>query len=148
MSHTTTIKGLAIKSASAIRAAVERMRKDGVNVELLEKAVPRMYFESQARDVGECDFVLKFPESRYDLGLKKEGEEYTPYFDSWAGEIQKNIGARKQAVGADPQSQVIGRFLQDYATEAAIEVAEAEGWVVEDSSVDEDGNVNLTFAVM
>ena len=45
MSKISVITGLTIKRPECIRAAVEKLRGIGVNVELLENVSPRMYFD-------------------------------------------------------------------------------------------------------
>lgn len=154
MSHTSTIKGVQIKDARAIRAAVEDLRSEGVRIELIENATPRMYYHHQEAEVGNCEFVLKLPGSRYDVGLKwnKEEGQYDAYLDTWAGEIRNAIGATC-ALPSDQYGReaehAIGRFTQRYGINAAKQAAMAQGYYVESEQVDpETGAVNLVIAGM
>ena len=164
MSHTTTLKGLAIKDVSAIRAAVAELKTSGVNVELLTEAKPRMYYADQHRrdggyghNEGTTAFVLKLP-GRYDVGLDlKQDGTYNPVFDEFAGDVAASLGA----LGVTPAESrgfgymteasgkyAIGRFLQGYAKHAAINAAQAQGYFVESAEVDTKGSVQLVLTGM
>jgi hypothetical protein len=106
MSHTTSVKSVPIKSECALRAAVRRLQAAGIDCELLENAVPRMFYENQiglhvkaaeeARSTGErmglqfhgnaeeCDFVLKLNDSFYDIGfLRDKNGHWQMFFDDY-----------------------------------------------------------------
>lgn len=116
MSHTTTVSGLSIKFADSIRAAVTEMKTNGLNVELLENATPRMYYPHQMQEVGDCDFVLKVKDAKYDVGLKwnSEAEEYDLIFDEWGGNQNSSFawdGSIRNAIGIKskhPEATKIG----------------------------------------
>lgn len=148
MSHTTTLKGVDIKDVSAIRSAVNNLRAKGINVELVENATPRMYYDHQAADVGQCDFVLKLSNSPYDVGLKKNADgKYEAVFDEWANKVGGQIGASCPMPNT-PEGRAqhaIGQFLQEYAKEAATNAAVSQGYQVEDTTIDDDGTVHLTI---
>lgn len=151
MSHTTTLKGVEIKDVSAIRSAVANLKARGINIELVENAMPRMYYREQERDVGNCEFVLKLPGSRYDVGLKKnKAGNYEPVFDEWNRQVQGQIGAACPVPStAEGRAQhAIGQFLQEYGKEAAVNAAILQGYAVESTEVDEDGTVHLTLSGM
>lgn len=150
MSHTTTIRGLRITDDNAVRTAVQALQQRGVQIELQENAVPRMYYEHQAREVGECPFVLKLPNSRYDVGLQRQADgTLEPKFDEFAGDVSQSIGGQC----AIPTSQeekamwAIGQFSQEYAKAAAINAASAQGYTVTGSSMDAQGNVHVEISV-
>lgn len=152
MSHTTTLKGVQIKSQTAIRKAVADLQKEGVNITLKERAQPRMYYDHQAAAVGICDFVLSMPQSRYDVGLKwnEKEKQYDAILDTWGQDIRGQIGATC-AMPADAGKigeHAIGRFTQRYAVNAAKEAASAQGYYVEGETIADDGSIHLVLAGM
>lgn len=153
MSHTTTLKGLAIKDVQAMRAAVSELQNKGININLLENTKPRMYFGNQH---GQCDFVLGLPDGKYDVGLERQEDgSYSPVFDEYQGHVGQQIGA-DQDVCPMPDYQhredralhAIGQFSQTYAKHAAVNAAAAQGYSVTDTNVDDEGNVHLILEGM
>lgn len=148
MSHTTKIEGVSIKNEKAIRKAVENLKAKGINISLKENATPRMYYDAQEREVGKCEYVLHLPDAKYDVGLKKQADgSYTPIYDEYMGSVGKQIGGACKIPKTDEEKSLwgIGQFSQEYAKEAATMAAEAEGWYVQDTTMDEDGNVHLVL---
>ena len=141
MSHTTTVKGVAIRDVAALRQAVTELANSGLRVRLVENQTPRMYYNSQH---GQCPFVLKLDDTIYDVGFD-QGENGTlvPVFDAWGGHIQKVIGVK-----GDGPLAVIAKLLQGYTKHAAINNAVAQGYVIEDTFVDTEGNLQLVIAGM
>lgn len=153
MSHTTKISAVQIKDAAAIRKAVQTLQNRGVKVELKENVKPRMYYERQANEIGNCDFVLHLPNGRFDVGLKKDAKTgiYDVFMDEWDGIVAKDLkaacpvprNAEEKALWA------IGAFSQEYAKEAAINAAMNAGYYVESANVDaKTGEVALVLAGM
>ena len=149
MSHTTTLKAIAIRDVQALKAAALDLKSKGVNCELVENARPRMYYANQH---GNCPFVLKLPGSPYDIGFDlQEDGTYAPVMDTWGGHIQKQVGIsnptcelpkdRSEAEAA----MAIGKFSQAYAKHAAINAAVNQGYMVESADIDQKGNVNLVL---
>lgn len=152
MSHTTTLKGVQIKSASAIRTTVQDLKNQGIDISLATNEVPRMYYREQEREIGKCEFVLKLGNSRYDVGLKwnEKEQQYDAFLDTWAGSIKNAIGA-SCAMPRDAGEQgehAIGLFSQRYGINAAKEAASAAGYYVEREFIDEDGTVQLELGGM
>ena len=194
MSHTTSINTVPMKSASALREAVARLQRMGINCELLENAVPRMYYRDQIeqhvkaqQDLGntsdgyqfhanpeECDYVLRLPDSFYDIGFLRNAEgSLVPFFDDYErsaphlrgspDEGKVRISKLLSAVGMNVKSQhwsgqrnssdtaelavSVGKLLQQYTAAASIEAATAQGYCVEGETVDEAGNIHLTVSV-
>lgn len=143
MSHTTTVKA-DIRSVAAIKAAVSELKKAGVNIELLTNVKPRMYYADQHPNPSE--FVLKLPDSRYDIGLDKQSNgTYAMAFDAWGGDIQKHVGDMRCS---DNAMKPVARFVQTYTKHAAIQAAMAKGYSVSGCTVDaKTGAVNLTINV-
>lgn len=98
MSHTATVKSVPIKDVRALRQMVEDLQRQGIKCELLEKAVPRMYYQDQIkRHLGNnkdfvlnstnaevCDYVLNVKDAYYDIGfLKDKDGNYVPLFDDF-----------------------------------------------------------------
>ena len=148
MSHTTSIKGVNIKDVSAMRAAVQTLKNNGIRCDLLENARPRMYYADQH---GNCDFVLKLHDGQYDVGFDKQSDgSYNPVFDEWGQHVGKQIGASCPMPNT-PEGKAqhqIGQFMQAYAVEAATNAAIAQGYFVESRSVDQQGQVHLTLSGM
>lgn len=151
MSHVTKLHGVVISDISAVRAAVQELNSQGVNVTLAENQKPRVHgFDS----VETCDYVLKLT-GAYDVGLKRNAEgNYEPVLDVYQGHVG-NAGLRATcpmpntaAYRSQQHTQhEIGRFLQSYAKHAAINAATSQGHTVETCSMDGEGNVQLVLAV-
>lgn len=150
MSHTTTIKGVAISDAEVMARAVRNLQNKGVSCSLIENATPRMYYRSQEAEVGVCDYVLKLPGAKYDVGFKKQEDgTFAPILDEWANSVAGQIGAGSCFVPQTAEEKSmwsIGQFSQEYAKEAAIKAASRQGYNVQSSDIDADGNVNLVLA--
>lgn len=118
MSHTTTVKGLAIKSDDSIRAAVLALQAQGIDVELKENAVPRMFYRHQEEAVGKCEFVINVKKAQYDVGLKKnKAGDYEIIFDEWGGGIRNQIGITKTDSSWDDDEKRlahIAKFTLEY----------------------------------
>lgn len=157
MSHTTTLKGLAIKDAKAIEAAVADLQKAGLKCSLEKNTKPRMYYRRQEED---CDLVVRlngeYKAKGYgkpmDLGFKLQPDgTYAIIFDEWADIVSDQIGANK-AVCPLPNTpegraqHAIGRFSQLYAKHAAINAASMQGYIVTGTTEDAEGNIHLTVA--
>lgn len=148
MSHTTTLRGVQIRDIAALSSAVADLKAKGVNCDLISNARPRMYYGNQH---GVCDYVLKLPNSQYDVGFDRQADgSYAPVFDEWAGSVAGQIGATcPMPTSAEGKVQrQIGQLLQNYAKHAAINAAVAQGHTVESCTQDEEGNLNLVLAVM
>lgn len=151
MSHTTTLKSVAIRDVRALRQAAQKLKSKGVNCELVANSKPRMY---SARQSEKCDYVLKLNEGQYDVGFKKQQDgTYAPVFDEYQRHVANQIGADVN-VCPMPNSQEgraqhqIGQFMQAYTEAAAVNAAVAQGYAVENSTVDAEGNVHLTLGGM
>lgn len=151
MSHTTTLKNVAIRDANAMRQAVAELQAKGIKCQLAENCKPRMYYGEQ----GEvCEFVLKLEDGKYDVGFQlQEDGTYAPQLDTWNNEVGKQIGADADVCpvpnsSAGRAQHAIGQFMQGYSKHAAINAAVQQGYSVEASEVDAEGNVQLTLGGM
>lgn len=148
MSHTTKLKSVEIKDVSALFSAVGDLKAAGIRCDLVQNAKPRMYYNDQH---GQCAYVLKLHDSQYDVGfdLQKDGT-YAPVFDEWGNYVGGQIGAACPMPNTQEgrAQHAIGKFLQSYAKHAAINAAVAQGYMVEGTEVDADGNVHLMLAGM
>lgn len=148
MSHTTTLRNVAIRDVSAMMQAVADLKADGVNCELVENAKPRMYYTKQGET---CDYVLKLNDGQYDVGFAhQEDGSYAPVMDTWGGHVGNQIGADVNVCpmpgSAEGKAQhAMGKFMQNYSRNAAINAAVAQGYSVESTEVDAEGNVHLTI---
>jgi len=147
MSHTTTLKNVAIRDVMAMQQAVNDLQAEGINCELVENESPRMYYTKQGE---KCEYVLKLKDGQYDLGFKYQDDgTYAPVLDTWGGHLGKQIGATCPM----PDSQegraqhAIGKFMQGYSRNATINAAVQKGYSVEGTETDADGNVHLTIGV-
>jgi len=135
MSHTTTIKGVKIKDEAAIRSAVQELRSQGININLLENVKPRMYSAAQADALGVCEYVLHLPDCRYDVALKKQEDgTFAPAFDEWQGHVAGQLGAACPMPNT-PEGKAqhqIGKFMQAYGKHAVVNKARNMGQTVQD----------------
>lgn len=141
MSHTATVKSIAIQSITALRAAITELAQSGVRCSLLENETPRAYFPNQP-GMGKADFVVKLDASPYDIGLyKREDGTYEARTDFFAGHIEKVLGA-KPTTPANADQARMGKLFQLYGVHAAMEAARRKGHMVRRINR-EDGRVAL-----
>lgn len=146
MSHTTTLKGVLIKDISALRAAVNDLKIAGVNCDLVENAKPRMYYSNQHNNSA---YVLKLHDGQYDVGFDKQADgTYAPVFDEWGRHVSGKIGASCPMPNtAEGKAQhAIGQLLQSYQKHVAINAAVMQGYSVEGTHTDNEGNIHLVIA--
>lgn len=145
MSHTTSIKGIEILSASAVARAVAFMQSKGVAVELKHNTKARAYYNNQEGMDKPAELCLHLPTARYDVGLylNKEGS-YEPRFDVFMGEVHKHLGAKGSDRNSNNHVEHIGGFLQEYAVAAAELSAESQGKYVQRIE-QKDGTVQLAI---
>jgi hypothetical protein len=175
MSHTTTVKSVPIKDIRALRAAINELKAKGVNIELEQNAVPRMYYANQlqkhmGRQSEVCDYVVRVKDAYYDIGLIKEADgSFTPVFDDYnyssssvpatkegSGPIRDSLGAKFEGKvdhwsGARQDTEQtlhsIGKLLQGYTKHATIFAATQAGYQVQRAWTDSEGNVQLELNV-
>jgi len=154
-----------------LRAAVDALRASGVNCELLQNAVPRMFYQNQIRDhiqakapnayrfhknADECDFVLRLPGSRYDVGFLTDAKtgDLVAQFDDWSKSVSSILGAKFNGpvehwsgMKEDTEQTLhsIGRLLQEYTKAAVIESAAQEGVSLQSCEVDKEGRLQMVF---
>lgn len=145
MSHTTTVKGVSIVDPKAIKRAVKRLQKQGVAIQLVENATPRMYYRSQEKEVGTCEYVLKLERSRYDVGLKldRKTKSYEVILDLWAGSIKGQLGAKGVVPSDAAEAEVaISQFRQAYGFAVVASDLEMQGYTVTEKMA-EDGSLTI-----
>ena len=133
MSHTTTIKGVAIKDERALRQAVKDLQNEGLNIRLEENATPRMYFDYQEAQVGRCPYVVRCP-GRFDVGFQRtEDGSLQAVCDLDGGSIASTLGATCPMPGTmEARNQhSLGRLYQAYSKNAMINAARSQGYAVE-----------------
>lgn len=151
MSHTTEIKTVPIRSISALEAAVRELNDAGINCKLTPNKAPRMYRQNQFQlDTGKktADYCLELTDGAYDVGfLANEDGTYKVVFDSWNNNVAKLLGARGKTDvargGLNGTQADIGRLMSLYTKHASIEAATSQGYVVLDSTEDEQGQIHL-----
>lgn len=130
MSHTTTLKTVKIVDIDALQRAVNYLaEEEKVNISLVKNARPRMY--SRDQEVM-CDYVVKLPKSRYDVGFQKQKDgSYVPIFDTYLNSIRNQIGAA-QTVEADTPEEIamlsVSRLVDVYAIMAVKNQLSEEGF--------------------
>lgn len=154
MSHTTTVKSVAIRDVAALRSAVAELQAAGVDCTLEEGAniAPRMYSSGQANELkGKCPFVLRLPKAQFDVGFvvnDSEGETaYAPVTDFHAGSVRNQIGAKCGCpeTQANQGEMGVGHLMHLYGKHAAINAAIASGYSVEDVAYDQaTGECHIT----
>lgn len=142
MSHTTTLKSVNINDIRALQEAVNFLKERGLQAELVENAVPRMYYGNQ---YGKCDYVLRLTNSPYDIGFAKQADgSYAPVFDSWAGHLQKQIGnpssCKVPTSQEEREAAAVASLLNAYGVHAAKNQLEAEGYYNFDISINPEDN--------
>lgn len=130
MSHTTTLKSVAISDVEALQQAVDFLVANGLNASLVENAKPRMYYANQ---YGVCDYVLRLNDCVYDVGFAKQADgTYAPVFDSWGGHIQKQIGNPSSCpvpkTEEERQAAAVASLLNAYGVHAAKRQLESDGY--------------------
>lgn len=148
MSHTTSLKSIIIRDVSALHAAARELAEQGVPCKLLENAKPRMYYRDQH---GNCEYVLNLSGGQYDVGFEKQADgTYVPVFDEWGNHVSGQIGA-SCPMPDTPEGRAqhqIGKYMQLYAKHAAINLATEQGYIVEGSTYDNEGNIQLELSVV
>lgn len=150
MSHSTVIKSVPIKSVSALRSAVELLKERGVDCELLENKVPRLYFSNQIEDqfknsgmelgktlkyhdnIEECDYVLRLKDGMYDIGfLENDKGELVPIYDDYASQSSH---ARSLFVGGNNTiKDLLGNAVPE---ELETETTDSTGMVNEGGTIE------------
>jgi hypothetical protein len=147
MSHVTKLKGVKITDVRALQSAVARLQAKGIKCSLVQNQKPRVHGYDAAPT---CEHVLKL-NGAYDVGFQKQADgSFEPVLDTYQNHVGKQIGATCPMPNT-PEGRVqhqMGQFLQLYAEEAAKNQAMAQGYIVESSTTDNEGNVHLTLAGM
>lgn len=140
MSHVSKLSGMKIKDEAAMRAAVADLTAKGIKCELVQNAVPRMHGQREEQAVGKCDYVLKLPNGKYDVGFKKQSDgTFQAVIDTYGNHVGGQIGAAcpmPNSAEGRVQHQM-GQFMQNYAKHAAMNAARAKGMNVLGATVDE-----------
>lgn len=142
MSHTTTLKSVAINDVAALQDAVNFLKERGLEADLLENVKPRMYYDNQ---YGVCDYVLRLKNSPYDIGFAKQKDgSYAPVFDSWAGHLQRQIGnpdtCKIPTTPEEREAAAVASLLNAYGVHAAKRQLESEGYYGFEITVDPSDN--------
>ncbi len=158
MSHTTTVKSVAIRDIDALRSAVKELQDAGVNCSLEEgeNIAPRMYYDQQSKELrGKTPYVLRLPNSRFDVGFQRVEDEngevtYAPVTDFHGGYVANEIGAKcnckPNGETVSAPEQAIGHLMQLYAKNATINAAVASGYAVDSITTDETtGEIHISI---
>lgn len=142
MSHTTTLKNVQINDIAALKEAVAFLKERGLEADLLENVVPRMYYGNQ---YGKCDYVLRLKNSPYDVGFAKQKDgAYAPVFDSWAGHLQKQIGnptsCKVPTTAEEREVVAVASLLNAYGVHAAKNQLQEQGYYGYEIEVDATDN--------
>jgi hypothetical protein len=149
MSHTTKLKSVVIRDVAALKAAAAELQANGVKCAIVENAKPRMYFANQHKD---CPYVLKL-DGPYDVGFEQQEDgTFVPVFDEHANYVGNVIGAGKSCPMPNTREgraqHQMGKFFAAYSKHAAVNAAVQQGYFVESSSVDAEGNTHIVLAGM
>ncbi len=144
MSHTTTVDNVEIKDVGALLAAVNELKANGVNCDMLENQIPRAYYGKQAGMETPAEHVLKLHDSRYDVGFYKQADgTYQPRCDLWGGDISRQLGVTPtDSIGREQAA--LGKLLNLYSVHAVSRKALAQGYRVQRINA-EDGGVQLNI---
>lgn len=145
MSHTSTIKSIAIVDIEALRAAVNELAKTGMKISLQEGGKPRAYFQDQ-QGMGNADFVIKLDSAKYDIGVyKNDAGTYELRTDFWSGSVENILGAQASAEDKREQAK-LGKLYQMYGVHATLRQARKKGYSAT-RSVAKDGTIQLELSV-
>ena len=148
MSHTTKLNQICIRDVGAMKQAVMALQQKGIKCNLLENTKPRMYYTEQGPT---CDYVLRLDNAKHDVGFQKQKDgTYSPVLDTWGGHVKNEIGATCPMPNT-PEGKAqhnIGQFMQEYSKAATVNAAIQQGYVVESTETDQNGNIHLTLAGM
>ncbi len=148
MSHTTKLSNVVIRDISALKQAVSALKAKGINCELLENTKPRMYSSSQSPT---CEYVLNLKGGQYDVGFQEQKDgTYVPVLDTWDNNVSGQIGATCPMPHTEEgkAQHAIGQFMQEYSKAATINAAMQQGYIVESTETDAEGNIHLTLSGM
>lgn len=141
MSHTASVKSIKIQSITALRSAIAELATQGIQISLIENAVPRAYFPDQS-GMGLAPYVVKLANSPYDIGLyQDEKGGYEARTDFFAGHIEKQLGAKATSEESAEQARM-GKLFQMYGVHATMEAARKKGHMVRRISK-QDGTIAL-----
>lgn len=145
MSHTTSIGNVVVRDIAALNSAVTDLQKAGIECAIATGDRPRLWGPGPV-----CDYVLKLPKCRFDVGFEKNanGDGYTPITDLHDGLVAQHIGARTKASGnaGDRAQHAIGQLMQAYTRHATVNAARKSGMTVSRAFTDDKGNVQLVLA--
>lgn len=147
MSHTTEIGSIVFSDIAALRAAVADLKAQGINCDLIDKAVPRAYFPNQ-EGMGAAPHVLKLHDCPYDVGFypATSGKGYVARTDLFAGHVSRVLGVVARP-GESLEQAALGKLNQSYAVHAAIREAARRGYTVR-KVTKEDGTIQLHMTGM
>jgi predicted nucleic acid-binding Zn finger protein len=101
MSQEIKTKSVRIKNIAALQKAVQTLRQQGKNVELVKDGKCRLWSGS----TRQCDWVLKLNNRRFDVGLIRsktknpnDEAEYELGFDDWDGEVFNELGKEIEGI--------------------------------------------------
>jgi hypothetical protein len=153
MSHVTAIRTVPIKDEEALRTAVEELGGT------LERRNTYKWFGRsvgdyplpkgiKVEDLGKCELVAKFPGINYEVGFAKvEGEEgLFPLFDFW-GRSPGGLGHDGEFL-REKIGEGAGILMQKYSTQAAINAAMSQGYMILGQTTDQKGNIHLELGIM
>ena len=118
MSHFTTIK-LQIKQGEILHQVLQEL---GYEVEQNTKV--RGYIGNTTQ----AEYVIR-QKNGYDLGFRKQGENYELVADFWGAKIN--------------QQEFVNNISQKYAHKTLMETIQTEGFNIEEEEILEDGTVRV-----
>ncbi len=156
MSHTTIVKQIPIRDIEALRSAVAELQEQGISCSLEhgENIAPRMYYDRQSEELrGKTEYVLRLPNASFDVGfIRQEDGSYAPVTDFHAGSVANQIGHTCDCPGmkgASNEERALGKLMQLYGKNAAINQAAANGYMIEEMTYNEEtGDYEITMQVL
>lgn len=144
MSHTTTVNNVEIKDVGALMAAVDELKANGINCDLLENQIPRAFYQTQAGMTEAAPYTLKLRDSRYDVGFYPNAQGvYEARCDLWGGDIAKQLGVTPTE-GIPSEQAALGKLFNLYSVHAVTRKAAQQGYRVQRSNA-ADGSVQLNI---
>lgn len=147
MSFVTKINSVVVTDIAALRAAVDKLKAQGVNINLVENTKPRVHGWDQA---PVCEYVVQLPNTNYDVGFKYDAttKAYEPVLDTYRNEVGSQLAPSCRVDSTVPEAhRQIGKLAQYYAEAAATNAAVMQGYSVDGATTDAEGNIHLTISV-
>lgn len=138
MSHTSSISTIKIVDLAAFDQAINDLRAEGLNITVVENAVPKAYYQNQSGMDTPAKKVLKIEGAAYDVALYETGHgQHELRTDFWGGSVARALGADQSYVATidrttdegreEAQMAQLGKLYQRYSRNAVMNTVVMSG---------------------